>query len=53
MLEGQVGGSEGRINSDGVLLGRNFTSAELDMMSEQQLGQLLELKTETTKPRER
>ena len=47
--QGQLGGSEG---SSDVALGRNFTAAELNMMSDQQLGQLLELKTETTKPRE-
>ena len=33
------------------MLGRNFCASELDMMNEQQLGQLLELKRETSKPR--
>ena len=33
------------------MLGQNISSTEIDLMSEQQLGQLLELKTETAKPR--
>ena len=36
-------------NTDAI--GKNISPTEMDMMSEQQLGQLLELRTETKKPR--
>ena len=52
VLEGQLE----PVDSDGsgediVVLGRNFSSVELDLMSGQQLGQLMELKSETNKPK--
>ena len=37
-------------NTD-AMVGKNISPTEMDMMSEQQLGQLLELRTETKKPR--
>jgi hypothetical protein len=37
-------------NHSDLGLGRNISPSELDMMNDQQLGQLLELKTETSKP---
>lgn len=49
VLDRQLGESEGEAD---IGLGRSFTPAELEMMNDQQLGQLLELKTETTKSRE-
>lgn len=47
-LEGQL---RYGCDSTEAVIGRNLSPEELDMMSEQQLGQLLELKTETGKPR--
>lgn len=49
-LEGQLRYS---FDSAEAAIGRSLTPEELDMMNEQQLGQLLELKTETSKPRTR
>lgn len=39
------------MDSSDAVVGRNISPTELDMMSEQQLGQLLELRAETNKPR--
>ena len=54
LLEGQLEPVDSERDSgsgEDMVLGRNFSSVELDLMSEQQLGQLLELKSETSKPR--
>ena len=47
LLEVQLSDSCG---SHRATLGENLSSTDLDLMSEQQLGQLLELKKETSKP---
>ena len=55
LLEVQLGevqgGGGGEGDGESVTLGRNISKLELNLMNEQQLGQLLELKSETTKPR--
>ena len=55
VLEGQLepvdSERDGGSGEDIMVLGRNFSSVELDLMSEQQLGQLMELKSETNKPK--
>ena len=47
LLEVQLSDSCG---SHRATLGENLSSTDLDLMSEQQLGQLLELRKETSKP---
>ena len=51
VLERQLAGDSVGNTADAVVIGRNISPNELDMMNEQQLGQLLELRTETSKPR--
>ena len=55
LLEEQLRGTESGGLVEGshedLVLGRHFSLSELDLMSEQQLTQLLELRRETSKPR--